>query len=105
MPSPWTYVCKNGTCVKKLRSDSTVIQSLDTCRLRCGRFRAIWPRPTGNNHQNILLTTIKSYTLYKISSYTIRLGELAKVELPLSSNIIKVHDFVEAKRILASNTS
>lgn len=94
MPSPWTYVCKNGTCTKKLRSDSTVIQSLDTCRLRCGRFRAIWPRPTGDVELSRVVVPFKPQNLrvLPVTAPTDRTRELLnRVITDFQANILKMH--------------
>lgn len=45
----WTWDCKNSRCVKSKISptNENPAQSLGVCKLRCGEWRTLWPRPTG----------------------------------------------------------
>ncbi|KAI5732553.1 hypothetical protein M8J76_001638 [Diaphorina citri] len=45
----WTWECKYNKCVKSKISTSNehAPQSLGVCKLRCGEYRTLWPRPTG----------------------------------------------------------
>lgn len=46
----WTWDCKYGRCVKGKISGAhgNAPQSLGICKLRCGEYRTMWPRPTGD---------------------------------------------------------
>jgi hypothetical protein len=49
LPTPYSYACLNDTCSRdKNPEDAPSTQSLAKCRLTCGEYRSIWPRPTGN---------------------------------------------------------
>uniref|UniRef100_A0A8D8Q8N8 Beta-hexosaminidase n=1 Tax=Cacopsylla melanoneura TaxID=428564 RepID=A0A8D8Q8N8_9HEMI len=47
----WTWQCKYNKCVKEKISHSSLYeqspQSLGVCKLKCGEYRTLWPRPTG----------------------------------------------------------
>ncbi|KAJ8891061.1 hypothetical protein PR048_010570 [Dryococelus australis] len=44
----WTWECHSEHCEKLLLAEGAqVAQSLDTCKLLCGKYRTLWPRPTG----------------------------------------------------------
>merc|ERR1712002_607738 len=45
--SPFTYVCRAGKCVKVDRQDAREVLSLEKCKLTCGPFGQLWPKPTG----------------------------------------------------------
>ncbi|KAK8737037.1 hypothetical protein OTU49_004769 [Cherax quadricarinatus] len=45
MPSPWGYRCTNGRCVKHLNTGVTGLVTLNQCKLTCGPFGVLWPRP------------------------------------------------------------
>lgn len=48
LPTPYSYACLNETCSRdKNPEDAPSTQSLSKCRLLCGEYRSIWPRPTG----------------------------------------------------------
>lgn len=45
----WSWQCVNGQCVRnEFLSVDGVQGSLDVCRLTCGRYGSLWPRPTGH---------------------------------------------------------
>ncbi|CAG0918897.1 unnamed protein product [Notodromas monacha] len=50
--SPWTWECNwtNETCerVKRATSVSLVQTSYEACRIACGSYGRLWPKPTGN---------------------------------------------------------
>jgi len=45
--SPFTYVCRTGKCVKVDRQDARQVLSLEKCKLTCGPFGQLWPKPSG----------------------------------------------------------
>lgn len=48
LPTPYSYACLNETCSRDTNpEDSPSTQSLAKCRLLCGEYRSLWPRPTG----------------------------------------------------------
>ncbi|XP_021958409.1 chitooligosaccharidolytic beta-N-acetylglucosaminidase [Folsomia candida] len=48
LPTPYSYACLNETCSRDRNpEDAPSTQSLAKCRLLCGEYRSIWPRPTG----------------------------------------------------------
>ncbi|XP_042883444.1 chitooligosaccharidolytic beta-N-acetylglucosaminidase-like [Penaeus japonicus] len=63
LPSPWGWACVNETCVKQENSGMRTLPGLNTCKLTCGPFGSLWPRPTGvtrigNETMNFLLEKI-----------------------------------------------
>jgi len=45
--SPFTYVCRAGKCVKVDRQDAQAVLSLERCKLTCGPYGQLWPKPSG----------------------------------------------------------
>jgi len=45
--SPFTYVCRENKCIKMDRQDAKEILTLERCKLTCGPFGALWPKPSG----------------------------------------------------------
>jgi len=43
----WTWLCQEGKCVKTEAKSSSVIE-LNTCKLTCGKYSMLWPRPSGD---------------------------------------------------------
>lgn len=47
----WSWACKNGKCVRSefptTYTANITRSSLSACRLTCGQYGALWPRPTG----------------------------------------------------------
>ncbi|XP_063240349.1 chitooligosaccharidolytic beta-N-acetylglucosaminidase [Bacillus rossius redtenbacheri] len=43
----WTWECQSQRCEKLLLAGGQAAQSLDACKLLCGEYRVLWPRPTG----------------------------------------------------------
>nr|CAD7464008.1 unnamed protein product [Timema tahoe] len=47
-PSPvWTWSCRSDRCEKQLVVEGETAQALDACKLLCGEYRVLWPKPTG----------------------------------------------------------
>jgi len=44
--SPWSYVCRDGVCVKTEATPNRLTQ-LNACTLTCGDYGALWPHPSG----------------------------------------------------------
>ena len=44
--SPWSYVCQNETCIKQ-EAIATRETQLRSCKLICGTYGGLWPKPTG----------------------------------------------------------
>jgi len=67
--SPWVYSCENSQCVKKPGKPTQRHELLSSCKLTCGKFGGIWPRP--RNRSNIANTTVpitpKNIKLEKIT--------------------------------------
>ncbi|XP_026743706.1 probable beta-hexosaminidase fdl [Trichoplusia ni] len=42
----WTWVCRNYRCERLLASESSTLQSLQTCNMLCDSTQ-LWPQPTG----------------------------------------------------------
>ncbi|XP_047476575.1 chitooligosaccharidolytic beta-N-acetylglucosaminidase-like [Penaeus chinensis] len=60
LPGPWGWACVNETCVKQENTGVRIYPGLNTCKLTCGPFGSLWPRPTGvtrvgNETANFLL--------------------------------------------------
>ncbi|XP_063598449.1 chitooligosaccharidolytic beta-N-acetylglucosaminidase-like [Penaeus indicus] len=60
LPGPWGWACVNETCVKQENTAVRIYPGLNTCKLTCGPFGSLWPRPTGltrvgNETANFLL--------------------------------------------------
>jgi len=67
LPTPYSYACLNETCSRdKNPEDSPLTQSLAKCRLLCGEYRSLWPRPTGPVDLSDELVSFKPQR-YKIS--------------------------------------
>jgi len=45
--SPFTYICRAGKCVKVDRQDSREVMGLERCKLTCGPYGQLWPKPSG----------------------------------------------------------
>lgn len=44
----WKWECKEGHCLKfRATAEDKDALSLPACRLFCGEYGALWPRPTG----------------------------------------------------------
>nr|XP_045602904.1 chitooligosaccharidolytic beta-N-acetylglucosaminidase-like isoform X2 [Procambarus clarkii] len=46
LPSPWGYRCDAGQCIKEDNSGLEGLVTLNTCKLTCGAYGVLWPRPT-----------------------------------------------------------
>ena len=46
--SPWFYSCSNGACRKTAGQPKTRAQQLNSCKMTCGEFGGLWPRPRNN---------------------------------------------------------
>jgi len=43
----WTWICQNESCVKVEATKGTPVIEVNTCKLTCGRFSSLLPKPTG----------------------------------------------------------
>ncbi|XP_013193516.2 probable beta-hexosaminidase fdl [Amyelois transitella] len=43
----WTWICRNDRCERLAASDTTILQSLQTCNMLCASTQ-LWPQPTGS---------------------------------------------------------
>eukprot|EP00794_Sanderia_malayensis_P003563 gene3563-4069_t len=44
-PSPWSYTCANGRCLKVSGTPKTRAQQFSSCKMSCGEFGGLWPKP------------------------------------------------------------
>ncbi|CAL4143420.1 unnamed protein product, partial [Meganyctiphanes norvegica] len=56
LPSPWGWSCVEGKCVREEQDGIKNLMGLNKCKLTCGEFGPLWPKPT-------VLTTISKETL------------------------------------------
>lgn len=79
--SPWSYSCENGQCVKKAGIPTQGGQLLSTCKLSCGKYGGIWPRP--RNRTSLAKTTIPvlpwNIHLTKLTCLDVTCGEVSKL--------------------------
>ncbi|CAL8127228.1 unnamed protein product [Orchesella dallaii] len=48
--NPYTYVCEESTCLRKIRStltDPNAGSPINICKLNCDNLGSLWPKPTG----------------------------------------------------------
>ena len=69
----WSWVCNGDICTKVDANSSTSAVQLSTCKLTCGKYGSLWPKPTGaiqlgNQTLRFLPKVLRKPTIYCKSS-------------------------------------
>ncbi|CAG9795567.1 unnamed protein product [Diatraea saccharalis] len=59
----WTWICRNERCERLQASESSTLQSLQTCNMLCASTQ-LWPQPTGPVSLATAVTPVKSDSFY-----------------------------------------